>query len=240
MTATPAVAVCKHLRSQNDGQTSCAITGATMPRDCAAPREADADSRSCIPILALLYAQGERAFLATLDRLTRETVMATAANVKRRLDAGLINTRRDRPAEETEPMRAEESRAEPSPGRPVGGKSMAEMTAAELDSLASTARKLARERKKTEKQRARVLPALKAAKELAESRVEALEVAIEEAEAGKAVDLKALRVKISRRVSPTPTTREAIKRTWTPERRAAQRAGALETNAKRRKAKLAK
>jgi phenylalanyl-tRNA synthetase alpha subunit len=117
---------------------------------------------------------------------------------------------------------------------------MAEMTAAELDSLASTARKLARERKKTEKQRARVLPALKAAKELAESRVEALEVAIEEAEAGKAVDLKALRVKISRRVSPTPTTREAIKRTWTPERRAAQQAGALETNAKRRKAKLAK
>jgi len=235
-----AVAVCKYLRSGNDGQTSCAITGATMPRDCAAPREADPDSRSCVPVLALLYAKGERSFLATLDRLTRDAVMATAANVKRRLDAGLINARRDRPAEETEPMRAEQGKAEPSPGRPVGGKSMSEMTAAELDTLASAARKLAREKGSAEKRAARALSALKAAKGLAESRVEALEVAIEEAEAGKAVDLKALRVKIPRRVSPTPTTREAIKRTWTPERRAAQRARALETNAKRRKAKLAK
>ena len=238
------------MRSQNDGQTSCAITGATMPRDCAAPREADADSRSCIPILALLYAQGERAFLATLDRLTRETVMATAANVKRRLDAGLINTRRDRPAEETEPMRAEESRAEPSPGRPVGGKSMAEMTAAELDSLASTARKLARERKKTEKQRARVLPALKAAKELAESRVEAPEVAIEEAEAGKAVDLRALGVKIPRRGAGSGPAGEGRGPASNPEKRAAQQLRGLELAAKRfgwsakrlaqRKAELAK
>jgi hypothetical protein len=234
MTATPAAAVCKHLRSQNDGQTSCAITGATMPRDCAAPREADADSRSCIPILALLYAQGERAFLATLDRLTRETVMATAANVKRRLDAGLINTRRDRPAEEAEAMRAEEQKPDEK------AIPFASMTAAQLTALADKARAAAREKGSAEKRAARVLPALKAAKTVAESRLEALEVAIEEAEAGKAVDLKALRVKISRRVSPTPTTREAIKRTWTPERRAAQRARALETNAKRRKAKLAK
>jgi len=244
MTATPAVAVCKHLRSQNDGQTSCDITGTTMPRDCAAPREADADSRNCIPVLALLYAKGERAFLTSLDRPTREAVMATAARVKQRLDAGLINARPDRPAEERGPMRAEEQKPEE---KPIP---FASMTAAQLTALAHKARAAARERKKTEKAKARVLPALKAAKAVAESRVEALEVAIEEAEAGRTVDLKALGVKIPRRGAGSGPAGAASGRGSTPEKRAAQQLRGLEMAAKRfgwsakrlaqRKAELAK
>jgi hypothetical protein len=170
--------------------------------------------------------------------------MATAANVKRRLDAGLINTRRDRPAEEPEPMRAEEQKPEE---KPIP---FASMTAAQLTALADKARAAARKKGSAEKRAARVLPALKAAKTVAEARVETLELAIEEAEAGKAVDLRALGVKIPRRGAGSGPAGEGRGPASNPEKRAAQQLRGLEMAAKRfgwsakrlaqRKAELAK
>lgn len=190
------------------GEIECSITGASITDDCGRPREAggDADALDCLPKKILRYARGERRFLAGVSGPDRQVILAQAPRVMARLQAGKVRLEgeaRSAMAEEREPN--------------VGPLDLTAMSVEELEALAKKADRAARERKRQQADMARIVEPLRERKVILEQQLDSLEVALERVEHGKPLglthqELKALGVRLRRRVpqaAPTPDGRKA-------------------------------
>jgi hypothetical protein len=182
------------------------------------------DAGDCLPVQAVHYLRGDRAGFALLNWRDRELVMMTAEKIWERIEAGLV-PRDDR--EETGQVASEA----------VGD--LSSMTAEQLRELARRAGQQAKLRDQAEKRKGLIVPALRSAMLDAEARHTELRAALAEAEEGRPVDLKALRVKVSR-VAEQGVSAPRKTPGWTPERRARQAEIMRATLAKARQAKAKK
>ena len=220
------MAKCKHISHDNLRGTDCWLTGNSVSYDCGAPVDDDA-AGECIPKQALRYLRGDRASFAGLTRADRELVMTTARTIGERAKrmgglfalAGIPHPDGDTdsaiPKEEDEVT------------------DLNSMTAAELLELAAKARAKATVRQRAERQASKARPAIEAERDRCMERVVTLNSALDVLDAGKAVDLKALGVKIGRAGKRQAADVPKKPSGWTPERR--KRQGEILRAAKARK-----
>lgn len=171
---------CRHMT--HDGfETTCRLTGASVAEDCGNPRAPGmGDAPDCIPRMALRYMTpgGDRAWFAALGKNERQAVMSTAQVIVRRSEQNKLHLRDVKRAERTEPRTMADEQVVTD---------LTKMSPKQLRELADRARKAAVQKERSQKQAARVLPALRGEKETLEARLEAIETAIELVEAGGAL-----------------------------------------------------